>query len=190
MSKILATQFIGPPLDLAFIEIGANHPFSTSNTYLLEKELGISGILVEANPKLIPALEKHRPNAQVINAAVVDNDEHYAKLYVSVQSEISSLLKSHLDNWYNPEINSVIQVPAMRIDEVLALLPNKDIILSVDVEGMDLRLLKDMSFDIKPFIIQAEAPGDKFRYEMIQHMTKNGYELFGLTYVNILFVRK
>lgn len=40
------------------LEIGANHPIATSATYLLSVELGISGVLVEANPALIGDLKK------------------------------------------------------------------------------------------------------------------------------------
>src|ERR1700733_14798020 len=36
-----------------YLEIGGNHPFATSATYLLHKRLGMNGVVVEANPELI-----------------------------------------------------------------------------------------------------------------------------------------
>ena len=32
-----------------YLEIGGNHPFATSATFLLNKRLGITGVIVEAN---------------------------------------------------------------------------------------------------------------------------------------------
>jgi len=189
VSKIRADILNGEELDLAFIELGANHPFATSNTYLLEKYFNINGILVDANPTLIPALQEYRTKNKIINAAVVDTNQDTIDFYISVNNEISSVLKSHLDNWKNPDIDNVIKVPTIRINSILNMLLNKDIILIIDVEGMDMNILRDMDFKVNPYIIQAEAPEQALRNEMITFMRTKGYKLFATTDVNLLFTR-
>lgn len=41
-----------------YLEIGGNHPFATSATFLLRTKLGMTGVIVEANPRLIRDLMK------------------------------------------------------------------------------------------------------------------------------------
>ena len=48
------------PSTINYVEIGANHPISTSNTYLLYSRFGASGLLVEADPRLIGDLRSTR----------------------------------------------------------------------------------------------------------------------------------
>ena len=61
----------GRPLSSIFyIEIGANHPFQTSNTYLFHRKHGAKGVLVEANHQLVQQLKAARPKDEVIEAAV------------------------------------------------------------------------------------------------------------------------
>lgn len=43
-----------------YLDVAANDPYKISNTYFYEKCLAWTGICVEANPNLIPKLEKHR----------------------------------------------------------------------------------------------------------------------------------
>ena len=55
------------------LEIGANHPVACSATYLLHEGLGMTGVLVEANPDLIDDLRRFRPHDTIVHAAVVPN---------------------------------------------------------------------------------------------------------------------
>ncbi|MBP2613430.1 hypothetical protein ACI2J5_25930 [Agrobacterium pusense] len=70
-----------------YLEVGANHPIATSATYLLSLELGMSGVLVEANPALIADLEKVRKQDFVLNKAIIVGDSDTAELFVSNQNE-------------------------------------------------------------------------------------------------------
>jgi FkbM family methyltransferase len=179
----------GEKLDLMFVEIGANHPIACSSTLYLEKYHKMNGILVEANPALIPELIKQRPKATIINAAITNTDEKEVTLYISSLTEISSLNKEYVETWGDSKLKEEIIVPAMRIDDILAQCI-KYIILFIDIEGLDLQILKDMSFKYRPFIIQAEAPTDEIRKEMGDFMQSHNYELFGMTDVNLLFANK
>jgi hypothetical protein len=49
-----------------FIEIGSNHPININNTYMLEKEHGWRGIMVEYDPQYLPLYTTIRPTAHHI----------------------------------------------------------------------------------------------------------------------------
>lgn len=182
---------------LVSVEIGANHAYAGSNTYLLSQNFGIKSILIEANPALIPDLIKSRSDAMVLNIAIVDNDSDFVSLYVSNHSELSSLDKSFVDGWHDGTIGvaSTQKVQASRINQVLKQTVQNDqkiLFLSVDVEGLDLRILADIDYLAwRPLIIQAEpsehhAPGETSR--ITELMYKNGYRLFAMTRVNLIFI--
>ena len=65
------------------------------------------------------------------------------------------------------------------------------VFLSIDVEGMDLPLLRDFDFQTyRPWIVQAEPSDDYIpgnTEDMVDHLRAQGYELVGKTDVNLLF---
>src|ERR1700757_1387281 len=54
---------------IRYVDIGANHPISLSNTFLLY-EAGACGVLIEPDPKNAALLRAKRPRDIVINAGV------------------------------------------------------------------------------------------------------------------------
>jgi hypothetical protein len=55
-------------LDGHFLEIGANSPIVCNNTYLLERDFGWSGLMIEYNGQYEPEYVVHRKNSQYIIA--------------------------------------------------------------------------------------------------------------------------
>lgn len=49
--------------DGTFVEIGSNDPKMINNSWLLEKAYGWRGIMVEYDPKWLPAYKEQRPNS-------------------------------------------------------------------------------------------------------------------------------
>ena len=87
--------------DLKYLEIGGNHPFATSTTYLLHKQLGMRGVIVEANPSLLGDLKKKgRPADTIVHAAIHDQDATTATLSLSVHDEVSSLDQHTAERWH------------------------------------------------------------------------------------------
>jgi FkbM family methyltransferase len=186
---------LGRPINgLAYIEIGANHPVCTSSTLLWQRKYNVRGVLVEANPKLIPNLKKHRPNDTIINAAAYDQDLTGIDFYVSPENEISSLDERFVNAWKDLGVQEKITVPTVRPNQLLSMVAGAELtILIVDVEGLDLRLLKDIDYDTyKPFIIEVE-PSDAFApgtsQAMMEFLSTKGYTLVGETDVNLIFQR-
>lgn len=67
-----------------FLEIGSYHPIEINNSYILEKEYGWRGIMVEFDPSFLPLYEAHRPTATHViqDATTID----YQKLLQRVNA--------------------------------------------------------------------------------------------------------
>jgi FkbM family methyltransferase len=183
---------VNRPISLSYVEIGANHPVCTNSTYLWQRKYGVNGILVEANPKLIPALQKYRPNDKIINAAATDQEIESVDFYISPDNEISSLDERFVNAWKNLGVQEKITVPTIRVNTLLEAVKQVElVVLIVDVEGLDLRILKDIDFDqYRPFIIEVE-PSDGFApgtgNAMVEFLASKGYNLVSETDVNLIF---
>jgi FkbM family methyltransferase len=183
--------------ELRYVEIGANHPVATSSTYLLYRHHGARGVLVEANPRLIPELERARAGDQVLNFAVVPSDVESIDITISSATELSSVdprFPAAFKQGAYP-IEGTARVPAIQINKLFAQCWGQPRLsfLSIDVEGLDFDLL--CSLDLQRFpvdMIQIEPsdafiPGNSLR--MCAHMRAAGYALVARTDVNLLFAR-
>ncbi|MBU9563667.1 FkbM family methyltransferase [Burkholderia multivorans] len=178
-----------------YLEIGGNHPVGTSATFLLHRTLGMSGVIVEANPRLIANLVKGRPDDKIVHAAVCTGDSSTVHLSVSNASELSSLDRRFVLEWDQGRVGEreLIEVPAVRINTLIERECGGEtpLYLSVDIEGLDLDVLKDLDFSrFRPFIVQAEPSDHHIPQNSlhIQHFMETvGYRLIGKTAVNLIF---
>lgn len=183
--------------DLRYFEIGANHPVSTSSTYLFYRMYGAKGVLVEANPDLFDALQSARPRDLVVNAAVIGHEASTVFLTVSEASELSSINEKFPKTFQNGAyaIEKTIEVPAVFIGDLLAKNWSPDCRLSyisIDVEGVDFELLAKIDFRKYPFDVVQIEPSDLFipgnSLKIISHMAAQNYLLIAKTEVNLIFV--
>jgi hypothetical protein len=178
-----------------YLEIGGNHPFAGSATYLLSQTLGMTGVIVEANPDLLDDLRTGRPKDVIVHAAVQTEDVESVDLYVPRFSEIASLDRSFITRWGGRELGSrAVRVPAVRVNDIVRdhLDGHAPVFLSIDVEGIDWSLLTDFDFGTyRPWLVQVEPsddhiPGNTDR--MIEYMGSAGYTLLAKTWVNLIFI--
>jgi FkbM family methyltransferase len=194
--RALATrQKINLPAE-TYLEIGGYHPVATSATYLIHRHLGMRGVIVEANPRLIPALRQTRAHDVIVHGAVQDQDVSVVMLSVSNLDEISSLDRSFVLQWDSGRSGEreLIEVPALRVNHVIEhyLSGRAPLFLSVDVEGLDFKVLADLDFGrFRPAVIQAE-PSDHHVPEnsrtMVEFLESVGYTLIARTDVNLIFL--
>ena len=183
-------------LHLIFFEIGANHPVATSASYLLKKKYNVHTVLVEANPDLIPALKKHRPDDTVIHAAVTNQPVKTVSFARCPDNEISSVNESFVKAWKDGTILDRIDVPAISINHLILqfyIYEAVDMIISIDIEGHDYEVLTDLNFErLKPLILIIE-PSEEFApgtvEKMMTFMESKGYSLYSRTFVNLIFTR-
>ena len=184
-----------------YVDIGANDGVSGSNSLLLE-ENGWHGLLIEANPQLIPKILKSRPNAVVVHSAIVSPlDVGFIDFY-QVKGEpthldglsttsYSQLFEDRIKG-YGGEIN-LIKVPATSLDEILEShnVPTGFDLLSIDVEGGELNVLKGFSIErFAPKLILIEYNSIGCDTSVRDHLASYGYLRVHRTGVNDWYVTK
>ncbi|MDF0498447.1 hypothetical protein [Bradyrhizobium yuanmingense] len=80
-----------------YIEIGANHPISTSNTYLMYQR-GAQGVLVEPNPELGALIRKVRLRDILVPSVVLPAPQASATLFIGDAHELPSLDEAHIQS--------------------------------------------------------------------------------------------
>ncbi len=189
--------------DVKYLDLGAAYPIGSNNTYLFY-QYGASGCLVEADPDYFQDYQRMRPRDLAIHAAVlpelsVDKVDRLVEFYKTRDPGWSTASPSHLEiaksrNKADVDTQS-IKVPAMSINEIFKVINYSDNfdLLSVDVEGLDSDIIKEINFSkIRPKIIIVEnkfdANNNVFIPETQLFLHQNSYMLFASTYVNSIFV--
>lgn len=177
---------------IRYLEIGANHPIASSSTFLFYSK-GARGVLVEANPNLIPQLAGIRRDDVVINAAVVASELTSATLYISNKSELSSTRRDFISSFPGATVIDEISVPTIHIGDLIKDYWQDDFvnILVIDVEGQDYELLESSDLARYQFDIIQIEPSDHLiagnRLRIWKHLNQLGYQLVADTQVNMIF---
>ena len=181
------------PQQIRYLEIGANHPIQTSNTYLFARKWGGQGVLVEANPALIDRLRAVRPNDLVLNLAVVpEADRKTVQLNVSQHSELSSVDLGHLRSFGQlGQLDRVVDVPAITLDALFEQHGGTGLhLMSIDIEGVDLDVLASSAFACRPLLVVTEPSRHYHRdaeLGFLRVMLNKGYFELARTDYNLVF---
>jgi FkbM family methyltransferase len=131
-----------------YVDVGAHHPSRFSVTRKLVN-LGWSGVNIEANPALIEAFEKARPNDINLWACVGTEAEY--KLTVFTEPAISTVNSDWRLKFLeeNQEIASEITVPGVSLKEIFSDYFNGSYpdLLCIDAEGSDLEVLESAELE-------------------------------------------
>ena len=161
-----------------FVEVGASDGLKFSNTALLEKDLGWSGILIEPAKIYWKALNHNRKCALDSRCAWSRSGET-VDFIETTEPELSTVAKFlNCDGaprkgvgWYPVETVSLNDL----LSEHSA--PNQIDYISLDTEGSEYTILSSFDFDkydVKIFTIEHNYTSNRERvYEL---MTSNGYE--------------
>jgi FkbM family methyltransferase len=189
LSLVLASQVANPIV----VDVGA-HGADGSNSYDLMRHFGWRGILIEANPALIPRIEQEFAglNYALVNAAV-SNYTGKTTLFLGVSDAISSMHHQATAQW--GEIAGSIEVPVKRLPDILQQhdVPNSIGLLSVDAEGEDPNIVNDtIDSGYRPQWIIFEALNPQairsFDELPLAGSVKRHYAMAGATYSN-MFLR-
>jgi FkbM family methyltransferase len=185
---------------VSYLDIGTSKPDICNNTFLFYIK-GNRGVCVEADKTLVPYIQKLRPHDKVINAGVAVSDKAEADFYIFDISSISTFDKDEAERRQGHgtyKIKEVVTVPLTSINNIIKqnfeTFPD---FLSIDIEGLDLEVLKSLDFDKFPIpVICVETctysenhvrPKDHSIAELV---TSKGYEIYADTYINTIFVNK
>jgi len=142
---VLVWDYFKGKTDGVFLEAGANHPKSLSQTYLLEKR-GWTGVLVEPVPKCCEKLRAERPASQVFQNAL-GSPEQRGTLRFSIPSGVMELAAALRVGEQAGVGDRVFEAELITLTEALdeAGILRLDY-LSLDLEGMELEALKGLDF--------------------------------------------
>ena len=116
-----------------------------SNSYDLLTSFGWKGLLIEANPALIPSIKREfgPANYSLVQCAIGPIAGRQT-FHLSVGDATSSLIPEEALHW--GESRGEIEVNVRRLQEVLAEMniPNDFDILDIDIEGMDVPVMNDL----------------------------------------------
>jgi FkbM family methyltransferase len=142
-----------------FVEAGANDGYTQSNTYWLERFRGWRGILVEPVPAYAAECQVGRPDATVVQAALVPFDFEDETITMHFGDLMSTVRGAHGDEaadrawvgpglvlgWYDAHEE---EVPARTLTSILDELDAPEIdLLSLDVEGYEAFVLRGLDLD-------------------------------------------
>lgn len=178
----------------SYLDIGCNHPFRLSNTYLLYLN-GWRGLCVDPLSRYGNVFKHFRPD-DIFHCAAVGENNGELSLF-EFESDVLSTLDSDLANTYiargyRLRKKSVIQI--CTIDSVLEahhFEPPLSLI-SLDIEGHELSALRSINLAYwRPvFICMEVLTADGHRNEeAIEYLTDNGYSPDTDMGLNIVFRR-
>jgi len=142
-----------------FVEAGANDGFTQSNTYWLERFRGWRGILVEPMPTYHADCRAERPEAILVNAALVPEATPGETVRMHFGDLMSSLDGAHGDgtaerDWVQPGLvlgwrdPYVADVPARTLSGILDEHAAAEVdLLSLDIEGFEPQALRGLDLD-------------------------------------------
>jgi FkbM family methyltransferase len=183
-----------------YMDVGAAYPVRGNNTYLLYTT-GARGVLVEPNPALVTMLRAERPRDIVVAAGIGVTEQAEADYYEikgnamlnTFSPEQVEVLQKAQTGSTESVVERVVKMPLLNINRVIEEhLGRAPDILSTDVEGLDLAILRTLDMTrFRPAVICAEtvhtlttgrlAPITRF-------LTSRGYIPRGGSLYNTIFV--
>lgn len=184
----------------SYLDIGAHHPTHLSNTYFFYQR-GSQGVCIEPDPDLCEEIRKKRSRDVCLNAGVGISSETKADFYVMTAKTLNTFSKEEAERYQSYEtqkIEKVLKIPLIPINETIQnnfkSCPN---LVSLDVEGLDLDILKSFDFaKYRPEIFCVETltyTEDKSETKITEIndlLASKEYMVYADTYINTIFVDK
>lgn len=184
----------------SYIDIGANQPIKGNNTYLFYLK-GSKGICIEPDISLIPSLKKARVRDIILNMGV--------SVTVAAQADFY-FFDGHYNAWNtfskedadkkSKESGIAYRQSKVQLETVESIVDKHTFqnvnFISLDVEGLDLAILKSIDFNkIRPELLCVETIEFSLNnnlnknQEIISYMLTQGYRVYADTNLNTLFCR-
>ncbi|WP_026672389.1 glycosyltransferase [Alkalihalobacterium bogoriense] len=180
-----------------YIDVGAFRPRKYSNTYLLHRFFGWSGINVDASSEAIDLFKEERPGDININAAVGESAGE-ATFYKFKEKTINTISEENLKRQLNrgKEIVGEEKVQVISLKDIFFTHVEKGKtidLLNVDIEGQDLQALKSNDWSLyRPLMILVEdyslqSVGIE-KSEIYNYLRSVGYKLTSHTFQTSIYV--
>lgn len=193
---LLARIFYGKQQGF-YVDVGAHHPLRFSNTYYFYK-LGWCGINIDAMPGSVELFNKLRPKDINLELAISDMNETltYYQFNESALNTFSKQLADEYNKMERYNISNVVELKTRTLSEILELYAsdnNQIDFLSIDVEGLEMKVLKSNRWErFKPTVVLVEYLNYDFdtftNTELYKYMHSLNYNFFAKTFNTIFFM--
>ena len=162
-----------------FIEVGTGDGELISNTYLLEKEFGWSGMVVEPNPVFLPSLQANR-TCRISTDCVYDVSGRTVRFRCTADPEFSGIAERHADLHAEKSAGEFreIEKVTLSLHDLLTQNDCPSVIdyLSLDVEGAEFEILQPFDFSSRTIrCLTVEHNWTATRDNVFDLLTENGY---------------
>lgn len=177
-----------------YVDVGANHPTRASNTYFFYKK-GWTGINIDAFPDAIKLFRMQRKRDTNIETGVSDIEE-ILNFYIFKESSYNTFNEELVDGIKKVSLlKDVKKISVKPLSSILSQLNITSIdFMSVDVEGLDLNVLKSNDWNtFRPKIILVEDfnYGNDIKNSIIfKYMHTLGYVYFCKSVTNAFYIEK
>lgn len=148
---IFVLQILNFKFDGFFVEIGASDGHKYSNTFLLEKRFGWSGILAEPGKIWHKQLKENRPGSKIEFNCVWSNSNEILNFRETANPVLSSIKDIEQDDIFVEERMTYksYNVETISLNDLLLKhdAPKYIDYLSVDTEGSELDIIRNFNFD-------------------------------------------
>ncbi|MDP4285497.1 MAG: FkbM family methyltransferase [Bacteroidota bacterium] len=186
----------------SYIDIGAHHAYKFNNNFIFYKR-GLTGIDIEPDPILFADIAKKRPKDININKGIGSNIKNeYADFYIMSSRTLNTFSKMEAERISEEGINKIVEIKSIElinINDILCKYYSENALdfLSIDVEGLDLEILRSIDFEkYGPKVICVETiifTSDRIfkkQQSTIDFLLENGYACYADTSINSIFVRR
>ena len=153
---LILSQIFKKKINGFYVDVGCQHPIKNNNTYLLYKR-GWRGVNIDLDTVNIDLFNFFRPNDNNINAAISNKIEVKELFYYHQKSPINTL-DQNISSKQNAKIEKKVKIQTNTLSNILDKIIIKKIdVLSIDVEGYELKVLKGLNFEkYRPDVIIVE----------------------------------
>lgn len=179
-----------------YIDIGSFHPVKESNTYFLYR-MGWAGTLVDPNSYFNVLVHELRPHDILYNCAV-DVTPGTKEFYMFGDTDSSNTLSKEFAERkiesQHTGISWTAQVPSKTIDDIISIhieyFQKTPFLLNIDIEGLDLDVIKTYSHDVRiPFIMIEDDSQKVFSDSPIRNlMEQKEYMPIATTFLTTLYI--
>ena len=174
--EVLIRHFFQDRRDGFFLDVGCAWPIRASNTYYLEKNLGWTGIGIDALSDFAEGWAKERPESTFVSYIVTDRSGGISKFYKSPGLGLSATDRDVASGRrFGSAMETIeLEIPMITIDDLLEQegIEKLDLV-SMDIEGHEPKALA--GFDIERFqpeLLVIEGRNEK----VVRYLERHGYE--------------
>ncbi len=182
----------------SYLDIGAHHATRLSNTYYFYRRGGV-GVCVEPDPTLHAAIQRKRPRDLCLNVGIGTGTETQKQdFYIRQDRYLNSFTPPLADQSAaspGERVQSIVPIDLVPINNLLTrhftAPPN---FLSLDTEGMDLKILRAIDFGrTRPELLCVETldfASQAKDMEITPYLQSVGYRVYADTFINTLYVEE